>query len=85
MTTPQIFSNVANHPGANGDISKLLRDRQTKEHYSFEQWLSLLDHAFLSIGARRRIVQDTGADCWRHYYDDGYTVHDTMLEDLSCA
>lgn len=67
------------------DLAKRLRDRQTKEHFSFEQWLALLDHAFLTIGATRRVVQDTGADCWRDYYDHGYSAHEAMLEDLSCA
>lgn len=63
----------------------LLQKRQTKEHYSFEQWLGFLDHAALSIGFRRRLVQDTGTECWRDYYDHGYTAKAALMEDLSYA
>lgn len=65
--------------------AEILQKRQTKAHYTFEQWLGCLDHAFLTLGFSRRVVQDTGADSWRDYYDHGYTAHGAMLEDLSHA
>lgn len=63
----------------------LLESRKTNKHYTFQQWLGLLDHAFLTIGFKGRVVRQTGEDCWREYYDDGYTAEDAMIADLQCA
>lgn len=64
-------------------VAAILRRRQTKDHYTFEQWLGFLDHHRLSFGYRYRVEQDTGTECWRTYYDDGYTAHGALIEDCS--
>ncbi len=65
-------------------VSKLLDAKKTKDYYSFKQWLAFLDHAALTAGFNLRISKDTGDECWREYYEDGYTPFDA-LEDFANA
>ncbi len=66
-------------------VSELLARRKTKENYSFEQWLGFLDQVYLTWRWKARVAQQTGQECWRDYYDDGYTPEEAAREDLSCA
>jgi hypothetical protein len=51
---------------------------------TFEQWLAQLDEvARASFGFDGPITDDTGAECWRSYYEDGYTPRDALAEDQS--
>jgi hypothetical protein len=50
---------------------------------TFEQWLSLLDKEAQSRGVEGSLTNDTGADCWRDYFDDGYTPAEALDEDWS--
>ncbi len=65
--------------------AEILEARKTNEHITFEQWLEALDAAALTAGFKGRIVKDTGDDCWRDYYDDGYTPRAALAEDLHHA
>ena len=65
--------------------SEILEARKIKGKVSFSDWLCFLDHSALSIGFKRRIVNDTGAECWMHYYEDGYTPLQALIEDLGHA
>lgn len=64
-------------------ITEALEARKTKANHTFDEWLAMLDAAALSNGFKGRIVKDTGSDCWRDYYLDGYTPTQALLEDLS--
>ena len=51
---------------------------------SFNEWLAALDEE-----AKRRgyegasITQDSGEECWRGYYEDGYSPKDAMDEEAT--
>lgn len=66
-------------------IAETLDKRKTKDHFTFEQWLGFLDQVALSNRWKERIVAQTGAECWRDYYDDGYTPYEALQEDCSYA
>lgn len=84
---------VESHGAVAGQVERSVRPRaaealearKTKDRIPFEQWLAGLDHAALTAGFRCRMVAGTGAECWRDYYDDGYTPRDALAEDLSHA
>lgn len=48
----------------------------------FDQWCAALDEYAASVGHGDNTVEQTGADCWREYYDDGYSPRDAYDEDL---
>lgn len=48
---------------------EIMAERKTKEHYTFDQWLALLDTEALTRGMKTRLVAQTGADCWLCYYN----------------
>ena len=63
----------------------LLEARKTKEHFTFEQWLGFLDGAALTCRWKYRIAEQTGEECWKGYYDDGYTPLEALTEDFGHA
>ena len=62
-----------------------LEARKTNANFTFEQWLAFLDGAALSGGWKYRIAEQTGDECWRDYYDYGYTPLEALTEDCSHA
>jgi len=65
-------------------VTKRLQKLKTKDHYSFEQWLEFLDQVFLTWRWKHKVTPGN-AECWRDYYDDGYTALDAAYEDLGHA
>jgi len=63
----------------------ILEARKVKGKIPFAQWLAGLDHAALTAGFRRRLVADTGEECWQDYFDGGYTPFEALVEDLGHA
>lgn len=60
-----------------------MTDTQT---LTFDQWLERLEEE----NAKRtpadsgwRLVEQTGRECWRAYYEDGYSPLEALLEDWS--
>lgn len=51
---------------------------------SFEDWCAELNKLPNAFGIEH-LTDDTGVDCWRCYYDDGYTPEDVLAEDESHA
>jgi hypothetical protein len=51
----------------------------------FPRWLAVIDQLKSPIYGDKGIIEQTGAECWRCYYDDGYTPEDALAEDLSHA
>lgn len=51
----------------------------------FEQWLGFLDGAALTCRWKYRIAEQTGEECWKDYYDDGYTPLEALTEDFGHA
>lgn len=68
-----------------GTAANKLETRKTNEHITFEQWLNFLDGSALTCGWKSRMAQQTGAECWKDYYDDGYTPLEALTEDCSHA
>lgn len=57
-----------------------------KKEIEFDEWLALLDgHATVLGGYKGSMVEQTGKDCWREFYNDGYTPYDAYVEDLRSA
>lgn len=48
----------------------------------FKIWLSQLDAVAASY-ANIGYVQSTGEDCWRSYFEDGYSPEEAYQEDCS--
>jgi hypothetical protein len=48
---------------------------------TFEDWCASLNRWSAKYGYSGGIVQQTGADCWRDYYDEGYTPDEALRED----
>ena len=54
--------------------------------HDFEAWLIELDAEYeFRNGDQtgRPLVEQTGEECWRDYYDDGYTPAAALIEDFS--
>ena len=51
----------------------------------FQEWLDELDAYAAQLGWPENIVKQTGSDCWRDYYMDGYTPAEAWAEDMSYA
>jgi hypothetical protein len=68
-----------------GMAANKLEARKTKTNFTFWQWLGFLDGAALTCGWKYRIVEQTGDECWRDYYDDGYTPLEALTEDCRHA
>lgn len=49
----------------------------------FKGWLKKLDEVAKSYGHTTSYTEDTGADCWRGYFDDGLSPEDAYQEDCS--
>ena len=49
------------------------------------QWLAVLDQLKSPIYGNDGIIKQTGAECWRCYYDDGLCPEDALAEDLPHA
>lgn len=53
---------------------------------TFEEWLIKLDsiagdaHGY----GPGKCSEETGAECWRCFWEDGYTPEDALAEDLNC-
>jgi hypothetical protein len=67
------------------EATKRLEARKTIKHITFEQWLAFLDTAALTAGFRSRIAACTDQECWKDFYEDGYTPTRALAEDLSRA
>jgi hypothetical protein len=63
--------------------AEILEQRKTNENFSFEQWLGFLDHEYLTLRFKCRVVRQTGEDCWKYHYDAGMTPMEAILEDSS--
>jgi hypothetical protein len=53
---------------------------------SFEEWLRELDAEYEKRGGDqtgKSLVAQSGRECWRDYYDDGYSPADALSEDWS--
>ena len=57
----------------------------------FEGWLEKLeavmrewDKAWGNLPYTLPLSDSTGLECWREYYDDGYTPEATFYDDQSC-
>lgn len=66
-------------------VAEILEKRKTALNFSFEQWLGFLDHTALTYGWKSRIAAQTGAECWRDYYEAGFTPLEALTEDCSYA
>ena len=66
-------------------LRKTLEARKTKENFSFENWLGFVDSIYLTLGFPYRVVEQTGADCWRDFYESGYSAYDAVIEDFHCG
>ncbi len=62
-----------------------LAARKTREHMTFEQWLTALNEAAHTDRFKGVLVRQTGAECWRDYYEDGMTPDEALAEDWSHA
>lgn len=51
---------------------------------TFEEWLAELDAESLRRGYKKP-VSAVGTECWRGYYDDGYSPVDALDEDETYA
>ena len=56
------------------------------DNVTFEEWCKQLDAVVMSYHPDTpSYTKDTGEDCWRGYYDDGYTPEEAYREDCSNA
>ncbi len=51
------------------------------ENISFDNWLTQLDAVALKNGYTKGIVETAGEECWREYYDEGYSAEEAFIED----
>lgn len=60
-------------------------------HETFDLWIAGLERAMDAWAARHgerpygdgSLAETTGLECWRDYYEDGYSPHEAFLEDQS--
>lgn len=51
---------------------------------SFEEWLERLDAAAERLDPEcKSYSKQTGTDCWKGYWEDGYSPEDAIYEDWS--
>ena len=50
---------------------------------TFDEWLVELDALCEKYGGGKGMVEQTGRECWRTYYDDDYSPDDALREDWS--
>jgi len=61
----------------------------TPTHATFEEWITALELVMDDWGAKNdgrpygsgSLAETTGLDCWRGYYNDGYSPRDAFSED----
>ena len=46
----------------------------------FQKWLDELDEVAAKFDAPN-LVEQTGAECWKCFFDDGYSPEDALRED----
>ncbi len=51
----------------------------------FDKWLKELDAVAAKNGQEGSLSEQTGKDCWRGYYDDGFSPLDAFIEDCEAA
>jgi len=49
--------------------------------YGFARWLKELSSVAHLDGYRYNLVENTGQDCWRYYFDGDYTPSEALMED----
>jgi len=69
----------------NSNLKDRLEARKTNALFTLDQWLGFLDGAALTCGWRYRISRSTGEECWKDYYEDGYTPMEALTEDCNYA
>lgn len=52
---------------------------------TFDEWLAELDARGGDRYGAGKVSENTGAECWRGYFDDGYSPQDALDEDWSYA
>ncbi len=51
----------------------------------FNQWLKKLDKVAKEYGYEESMVKQTGTECWKDYFDDGYSPYEAFIEDMRHA
>ena len=68
-------------------LPRLVPSGEHPSRETFEQWLVRLDDAAIDCGiaeqGAQRLSEQTGAECWRGYFDDGYSPWAALAEDAS--
>ena len=59
------------------------RNQRQETRITFEYWLSALDKIAGSAYGEGRCSENTGQECWRSYYDLGYSPQAAFDEDQS--
>ena len=53
--------------------------------FTFERWLKELSSIAFLNGYTYNLVESSGEDCWRDYFDDDYSPAEALIEDHSHA
>ena len=56
-----------------------MKDRQTNEFISFEEWFSILDK--MALHSYGFDVSGNSSPAWQEYYDDSFTPREALDED----
>jgi hypothetical protein len=52
-----------------------------KQKFTFEQWCKELSRIAFLMGYTYDLVENTGPDCWRDYFNEDSTPADALAED----
>lgn len=49
----------------------------------FAEWCDELNRLSKEVGWMGDLIEQTGEDCWREYYEDGVSPKDALNEEIS--
>lgn len=60
------------------------KDLSERTGLTFSEWIAELEKdADVIHGYGVPLAETTGLECWKGFYDDGYTTREAILEDMT--